>query len=88
MAPSCRPFVRWATCNYRFSYDAWLRSYQDAAPSGRFCGHISRPRLESDNYFVNEQPDPSWLCHERPWLDVLTTPGVDRVVFDQRMPGQ
>ena len=39
--------------------------------------------MELGGYFVNEQPEPSWLYAEKPWPQVLASPGVDKVIFDQ-----
>ena len=83
MAPTCKPFGRWATFNYRVNYDAWRRSYDDAAPHGRFCGRLAQLQLELNAFFVNEQPEPSWLYVEPPWPQVLAHPDVDKVIFDQ-----
>ena len=41
MSPMCRPFGRHSNINYMYNYDGWKRSYDLAAPHGRFCGHIA-----------------------------------------------
>ena len=40
-------------------------------------------QIELGGFFVNVQPDPSWPYDEKPWPQVLSAPGVDKVVFDQ-----
>ena len=60
MAPTCRSFGRRATFNYKRNYHTWLRSYEDAAPHGQFCGYLAQLHLELGGHFVNEQPKPSW----------------------------
>ena len=42
MAPMCRPFGPRAALNRSINPDAWLESYQHAAPHGRFCGHVAK----------------------------------------------
>ena len=42
-------------------YRTWLRPYEDAAPRGQFFGYLAQLQLELGGYFVNEQPEPSWL---------------------------
>jgi hypothetical protein len=37
MGPTCKPFGKLANYNYWHNYDAWLKSYQEAAPHGRFA---------------------------------------------------
>ena len=83
MASTCRPFGRWAICNYFWNYEAWKRSCDDAAPHGRFCGYLAFLQIELGGFFVNEQPEASWLFSEPSWPDVLESPGVDCVIFDQ-----
>ena len=51
MAPTCRPFGRWATFNYARNYDTWLRSYNDAAPHGRFCGYLAMLQIEIGGFY-------------------------------------
>ena len=41
MAPTCTPFGPMSHLNYQINYDGWLRSYDLAAPHGRFCGRIA-----------------------------------------------
>ena len=41
-------------------------------------------RIELGGFFVNEQPEPSWLYCEPPWPEVLIAPGAGKVISDQR----
>ena len=56
-------------------------------PNGRFCGYLAQLQLELGGDFASEQPEPSWLCDEPPWPEVLVAPGVDKVICDQRPLG-
>ena len=88
MAPTCTPFGPWANLNYNIHYDGWLKSYQQAAPHGRFCGEVAKLQHESGRFFLNEQPFPSWLYEEQPWPSVLKLPGVVSLVIHQCMTDQ
>jgi len=83
MGPTCKPFGKLANYNYWHHYDAWKRSYDLAAPHGRFCGEIAMLQHNNGRYYVVEQPDGSWLFEEYPWPAVLQLPGTTKVVFDQ-----
>ena len=83
MAPTCKPFGRWAACNYWRNHDTWKASYDDAAPHGRLCGELALIQIEQHAFFVNEQPEGSRLYDEPPWPRVRAHPTVDSVVFDQ-----
>jgi len=88
MAPTCTPFGPMASFNYQVNYDTWLKSYNDAVPHGRFCGKVALLMIEINRYFMNEQPDPSWLYHEYPWPRVLKHPSVQSELIHQCMTGQ
>ena len=88
MAPTCTPFGALARVNYYTNHRSWLRSYHLAAPHGRFCGEVALLQLQAGRFFVNEQPQGSWLYEERPWPAVLAHPDVFGVVVHQCMTGQ
>ena len=88
MAPTCTPFGPWANLNYHLNYEAWHASYLLAAPHGRFCGHVALKQILEGRFFINEQPDPSWLYQEEPWPRVMQHPSVDKLVIHQCMTGQ
>ena len=87
MSPMCRPFGPYAQMNYRIHYDGWLKSYELAAPHGRFCGEVAETQLKVHRDFFNEQPHPSWLYEEEPWPRVPADPRVDSRIVDQCMAG-
>lgn len=51
--------------------DAWQRSYDLAAPHGKFCGVGAQMQLKKGLHFICEQPAGSDLYYEHPWLVVL-----------------
>ena len=61
--------------------DAWLEAYSQAAPHGRFCGHVAKRQIVNGRYFLNEQPFPSELYLETPWEEVRNMPGVLKIVI-------
>ena len=83
MAPTCTPFGPMANFNWHRNYDTWLRSYNDAAPHGRFCGEVALLMMELNRYFLNEQPFPSMLYDEPPWPTVRAHPDVTQEVVHQ-----
>ena len=54
MGPTCKPFGKLANYDYWHNYDAWLKSYHDAAPHGRFCGDIALMQDRNHRYFIYE----------------------------------
>ena len=88
MSPMCRPFGPMSNVNYEHNYEGWSRSYNIAAPHGRFCGHIAMIQIKCHRYFINEQPDPSYLYQEHPWPIVMAHPTVTKEIVDQCMTGQ
>jgi len=88
MSPMCRPFGRHSNINYIHNYEGWKRSYDLAAPHGRFCGYIALCQIQNNRFFLNEQPDPSYLYQEHPWPKVLQHPTVLKEIVDQCMTGQ
>ena len=88
MAPVCRPFGSWARLNSFVNYEAWLRSYNEAAPLARFCGTVALQQLRTGRHFINEQPRDSTLYSESPWWDeVVRWPQIVWQDFDQCMTG-
>ena len=67
MAPTCTPFGPMSHLNYQINYDGWLRSYDLAAPHGRFCGRIALFQDEQRRYYLNEKPYQSQLYADPPW---------------------
>ena len=87
MAPTCKPLCPRAALNRSIKPDAWLGSYEHAAPHGRFCEHVAKRQVINGRFFLNEQPFPSELYHETPWEEVRNMPGLLKIVFDQCMAG-
>ena len=83
MSPTCKPFGPLGYFNEVAHYQAWLRSYEAAAPHGRFCGVVAKMQLRAGRHFLNEQPYPSRLYAEAPWPEVRTDDRVVSQVFDQ-----
>lgn len=83
MGPTCKPFGKLANYNYWHNYEAWLKSYHEAAPHGRFCGEIALLQDSRHRYFVCENPKDSWLFAEAPWPDVMERPTTVQVIVDQ-----
>ena len=67
----CRPFGKLANYNRIYNHEAWQRSYQEAAPHGRFCGKLALIQQDNQRYFICEQPKDSKLFCEPPWPKVL-----------------
>ena len=83
MGPTCKPFGKLANYNYWHNYEAWLKSYQEAAPHGRFCGELALLQDDGNRYFICEQPKDSWLFTEQPWPIVMNRNNTTQVIFDQ-----
>ena len=87
MGPTCKPFGKLANYNYRYHYETWLKSYQQAAPHGRFCGEIALLQDRQHRYFIVENPKDSWLFAEHPWPEVMLRPTTVQVIVDQCIMG-
>ena len=83
MGPTCKPFGKLANYNYKYHYDTWRASYEEAAPHGRFCGEIALLQDKHRMYFVCENPKDSWLFAEHPWPEVLNRKSTVQVIVDQ-----
>ena len=70
-SPMCRPFGNLGRANRTLHPEAWERSYQQAAPHGRFVGKLALKQINAGRFFLNEQPHPSDLYKEEPWPEVL-----------------
>ena len=87
VAPTCGPlgpmggFVKYVTP------DAWQRSYDLAAPQGKFCGVVAQMQLKKGLHFICEQPAGSDLYYEHPWPAVLNHPGVYQQRYDRCVAG-
>ena len=88
MAPFSGPFGPSANADYTSNYERWLASYLQAAPFGRFCGHVALQQDSNGRHFINQQPFPSWLYHEEPWQQLLTLPTVSSEIVHQCMTGK
>ena len=88
MAPTCRPFGPRAHMNRVINHDGWRRSYEDAAPHGRFCGRVADKQMNEGRFFINEQPHPSSLYEEDDWKRVVKRPEIVTAVIHQCMTGQ
>ena len=71
MGPTCKPFGKLANYNYWHNHEAWLRSYHEAAPHGRFCGEIACVQDDNSRYYLCENPKDSWLFQEEPWPNLM-----------------
>ena len=87
MAPTCGPFGPMGRFNRCINHDAWQRSYNLAAPHGKFCGVIAQMQLRKGLHFICEQPSGSDLYYEKPWPDVLKHPSVSQQRYDRCMAG-
>ena len=87
MAPMCTPFGPMGQFNEHKYPEGWARSYNMAAPHGRFCGEIAKIQLSKKLHFIREHPHPTTLDLEPPWPDVLATPGVTRQLWDRCRTG-
>ena len=88
MAPTCTPFGPMANVNWHINYDGWRRSYDLAAPHGRFCGRVAMAQHRAGRHWLAEQPFPSRLWEEPPWPEVRSLPNCHSIVLDQCMVGQ
>ncbi|MAD34454.1 MAG: hypothetical protein CMJ88_11970, partial [Planctomycetes bacterium] len=87
MAPMCAPFGPMGQFNEHKYPTGWTRSYNLAAPHGRFCGEIALLQLRKKLHFIREQPDPTNLDKEFPWPDVIAYPGVTKQLWDRCRTG-
>ena len=87
MAPTCAPFGPISNLMKANDPAAWKRSYERAAPHGRFCGEVALNQLNKGRHFICEQPFPSKLYHEEPWPQVLNHKNTRRVVWDRCQTG-
>ena len=87
MAPTCGPFGPMGRFVKHVTPDAWQRSYDLAAPHGKFCGVIAQMQLRKGLHFICEQPSGSDLYYENPWPDVLKHPRVSQQKYDRCMAG-
>ena len=88
MAPMCRAFGPMSHLNKRIHAQSWKASYDECAPHGQFCGRMALLQLQHGRHFLREHPHPTSLNEEEPWPEVLGSPGVVRLVFDQCMVDQ
>ena len=68
MAPVCKPHGPFSNLNYAIHYEAWLESYRQAAPHGRFCGRVALQQDSAGRFFLNEQQHPSYQWNCKPCL--------------------
>ena len=87
MAPTCGPFGPMGKFNRAINPKSWEKSYQLAAPHGRFCGEIARMQLRHGRHFICEQPLGSDLYREYPWTQVLNHEQVVVQRYDRCMAG-
>jgi hypothetical protein len=88
MAPTCSPFGPFGRLNRVMAPDGWRASYDNAAPHGRFCGHLALRQSINHRYYLNEQPQGSTLYQEPPWPQVRAREDSQAIVFHQCMVGQ
>ena len=74
MAPTCGPFGPMGRFVKYVTPDAWQRSFDLAAPHGKFCGVVAQMQLRKGLHFICEQPSGSDLYYEHPWPAVLNHP--------------
>ena len=67
--------------------DAWQRSYDLAAPHGKFGGVVAQMQLKKGLDFICEQPSGCDLYYEHPWPAVLDHPSVYQQRYDRCMAG-
>ena len=87
MAPTCGPFGPMGRFVKHVTPDSWQRSYDQAAPHGRFCGVVAQMQLRKGLHFICEQPSGSDLYFEPPWPAVLNNPTVRQQRYDRCMAG-
>ena len=87
MAPTCGPFGPMGKFNRAINPRSWERSYELAAPHGRFCGEVARMQLRHGRHFICEQPLGSDLYKEHPWPQVLNHEQVVVQRYDRCMAG-
>ena len=76
LAPTCGPFGPMGRFVKYVTSDAWQRSYDLAAPHGKFCGVDAHMQLRKGLHFICEQPSGSDLYYEHPWPAVLNNSDV------------
>ena len=87
MATTCAPFGPLGTLNRKIHPEAGHRTYDNAAPHGRFCGEIALLQLQKDRHFMSENPHPTTLYHEFPWSEVCKSPDVKYLLWDRCQTG-
>ena len=87
MAPTCGPFGPMGRFVKYVTPDSWQRSYDQAAPHGRFCGVVAQMQLKRGLHFICEQPSGSDLYFEQPWPAVLNNPTVRQQRYDGCIAG-
>ena len=88
MAPTCAPFGPLGHRNRVTHPEAWARSYDWAAPHGRFAGHVALRQCVNNRFYFMEQPIGSTLYQEDPWPRVIFRDDALECVMDQCMVGQ
>jgi hypothetical protein len=73
MGPTCKPFGRLANYNYWHNHDAWLKSYEEAGPHGRFCGKLARVQDDNMRFFIVEQATGTLLVVGREPMAICVT---------------
>ncbi len=87
MAPMCTPFGPMGQFNEHKYPEGWTRSYNVAAPHGRFCGEIALLQMRKKLHWGREHPHPTTLDREPPWPEVIATPGVTKAIWDRCRTG-
>ena len=87
MAPTCGPFGPMGRFVKHVTPDAWQRSYDLAAPHGKFCGVVAQFQFRKGFHFMCEQPSGSDLYYEHHWLAVLYHASVYQQRYDRCMAG-
>ena len=55
MVPTCSPFGPFGRLNRVMAPDGWRASYDNAAPHGRFCGHLALRQSINHRYYVPQR---------------------------------
>ena len=88
MGPMCKPFGKLSNYNYIYNHEAWLRSYEEALPHGKFCAEIALKQMSGGRFFLVEQPSGSWLFAEYPWPQVINNENIVSIEIHQCVLGQ
>ena len=64
MSPVCTPFGPRAHLNRSLHPETYRQSYAEAAPHGKFCGHLAMVQYANGRFFIAEHPEPSLLFDE------------------------